>query len=169
MLWLSLVLIMIVSTQYRTKDQCVRGCTLGVLLPVAVCKIHAVTATAGILAGNSCSSSLTVGWQQMDWLCVITLCDKYLLFADYSAFCLLNLLLVPVLMASNFFFRRTDAAAGQAGRDLDSSAEIIDDTPERGPLPASIKSFPKRTRDSGTLLLPFFVFTFCENVLKILS
>ena len=57
-------------------------------------------------------------------------------------------------MASNFFFKRSVDAPDQAGGlGLDSSAEIIDDTPEGSPLLARAKSFPKRTSDSGICFL----------------
>jgi len=53
-------------------------------------------------------------------------------------------------MASNFFFKRSATGrAGLAGQDLDSSAEIIDDTPEPSPLNNRTKHVVKRVSDSG--------------------
>ena len=49
-------------------------------------------------------------------------------------------------MASNFFFKRS--AKSRPVPDLDSSAEIIDDTPDPSPLPSKPKSVA-RISDSG--------------------
>eukprot|EP00092_Neocalanus_flemingeri_P036978 GFUD01040257.1.p1 GENE.GFUD01040257.1~~GFUD01040257.1.p1 ORF type:complete len:1284 (-),score=419.89 GFUD01040257.1:168-4019(-) len=52
-------------------------------------------------------------------------------------------------MASNFFFKRSATARAIPSPGLDSSAEIIDDTPDPSPLQVRTKAVAKRVSDSG--------------------